>query len=327
MNGRALALVSVAGLVAAGLVARRGSRSQPTWEEERQARAADPISSTWYHLTDRAKFKLDMKFMPGDNSIGVVDRSGRPGIYLAPDVEPWLNGQGYWRPFVAEFGVDPSVRDDPGVHGRWGGEMFVPAASFGKLVLQRVIPLDAHAREVYGDYGWIEEALGRTFDTNEPVAVRRARDGGGGCGSAEEAAATGEEAAMNGRDLTLASLAGLVAAGLVARRRDGPVTVGSLSRAVFRASIPKGTLLYHGTSAEDVFEDPEEGEGLQGLAWVSTSEKVARYFVFWNTSGDTTDRPRILVYRVLDLVEVRKVSGRGSANFASRVVRSPARRT
>jgi hypothetical protein len=124
---------------------------------------------SWYHITNRANFRLNPKYAPRDNSISIEDRSGRSGIYLARDIEPWLNGHGYWRPFVAEFDVDPTVRDDPGVHGRWGGEMFVPAASFDKLHLKRVIPLDAWARERYGLFGWVEEQVGRRFDTGDAI--------------------------------------------------------------------------------------------------------------------------------------------------------------
>ena len=123
----------------------------------------------WYHLTERAKFKLDPKFAPSDNSIAVVDRSDRPGIYLGQSVEKWVNGYGYLRPFVVELEVDPSVMTDPGVHGRYGGEMFVPATSFGKLTILRVVPIDALAREEYGEPGWVEGTLGFEFDTGEPI--------------------------------------------------------------------------------------------------------------------------------------------------------------
>lgn len=129
----------------------------------------------WYHLTDRARFKLDPKFAPADNSITIWDRSGRPGIYLAKSVETWVNGHGYWRPFVVEFNVDPAVTLDPGIHGKFGGELFVPAASFKRLKVLRVIPLDAYAREVYGDAGWIESALGVEFDTGNPISSLRGR--------------------------------------------------------------------------------------------------------------------------------------------------------
>lgn len=123
----------------------------------------------WYHLTDRAHFKLNPKFAPSDATVAIEDRSGRPGIYLSPKPEVWLQAHGYWRPFVVEFRVDPSITRDHGVHGRWGGELFVPAASFYKLHLERVIPLDAYAREQFNEPGWIEEALGLSFDTGEPL--------------------------------------------------------------------------------------------------------------------------------------------------------------
>jgi len=133
------------------------------------AGAEEETSSTWYHLTGRSKFTLDPKFTPADNALAIEDRSGRPGIYLGRSVETWVNGFGYWRPFVVEIKVDPSVTSEPGVRGRWGDEMFVPASSFDKLTIQRVIPLDAYAREEFGEPGWIESSLGVEFDTGDPV--------------------------------------------------------------------------------------------------------------------------------------------------------------
>ena len=135
--------------------------------------SANEATQRWFHLTDRAKFKLSATYKPRDNSLSIVDRSGRQGVYLARELEPWLNGHGYWRPFVVEFEVDPSVKLDPGVHGRWGGELFVPASSFGKLRVRRVIPLDAYAREVFGDHGWVEGWEGRAFDTGESISAHR----------------------------------------------------------------------------------------------------------------------------------------------------------
>jgi len=123
----------------------------------------------WFHLTDNSKFQLDESYSPEDNSFAIDDRSGRPGIYISQDVEGWFQGKGYQRPFLVEFTVDPSVKDDPGIHGRWGGEIFVPAASFKKLTLNRVIPIDAYIREKYGDYGWIESDRGEEFDTGKPI--------------------------------------------------------------------------------------------------------------------------------------------------------------
>lgn len=132
----------------------------------------DVQRTTWYHLTDKARFQLDSRFSPADNTIAMEDRSGRPGIYLAPDVEKWVNGHGYWRPFVVEVTVDPGVFSQPGVSGRWGGELFVPASLFGYVKVARVIPLDAYAREHFGTHGWIEEWTGREFDTKNVIPRR-----------------------------------------------------------------------------------------------------------------------------------------------------------
>jgi hypothetical protein len=125
---------------------------------------------TLYHLTNKAKFKLDPNYAPTDNSIAIVDRSGNTGIYLARNVEPWVNGHGYWRPFVAEILADPSALENDTV-GRWGGEIFVPASRFDKLKVRRVIPLDAYAREEYGQHGWIENSLGIEFDTGNKITA------------------------------------------------------------------------------------------------------------------------------------------------------------
>ena len=150
--------------------------SQHTWVA-RLPTAADKAGTgeRWYHLTDNAKFELDPDYTPQDNAVAIEDRSGRAGIYLAPDVETWVHAHNYWRPYVVELAVDPSVKSDPGVHGRWGGEMFVPASAFDKLRVLRVIPLDAHAREVFEDYGWVEEWEGQAFDTGELLPRTRGR--------------------------------------------------------------------------------------------------------------------------------------------------------
>lgn len=120
-----------------------------------------------HHLTDCASFTLNAEFCPADNSLAIVDRSGRAGLYVG-DVEKWVNGFGYWRPFVVELRVDPAAL----VSGRWGGESFIPARDFDKVTVLRVIPLDAYAREHYGEHGWVESRLGREFDTGKPIKER-----------------------------------------------------------------------------------------------------------------------------------------------------------
>ncbi len=123
----------------------------------------------WYHLTDNAKFKLDPNYAPEDNAVGIHDRSGKKGIYLAKNVETWTNGHGYWRPFVVEFSSDRDLKEQPGNHGRYGGEVFVPAERYDQLKLERIIPLDAYAREQFGGYGWIEDELKEEFDSKKPI--------------------------------------------------------------------------------------------------------------------------------------------------------------
>lgn len=126
---------------------------------------------TLYHLTDDAKFNPDPSYSPEDNAISYTDRSQLQGIYLAKSVETWVNGHNYWRPFVAVITADPSVVELDRA-GRWGGEIFVAGEHFDLIKVNRVIPLDAWAREEYGMHGWLEEARGIAFDTGEPITTK-----------------------------------------------------------------------------------------------------------------------------------------------------------
>jgi len=123
-----------------------------------------------YHITDKARFNLDPDYEPIDNSISIEDRSGRKGIYLTQDVEKWVNGHGYLRPFVAEIYADPSILE---MKGRWAGEIFVPKEHFEKLKVNRVVPLDVIARETYGAHGWIESSNGYEFDTGNQIDYKK----------------------------------------------------------------------------------------------------------------------------------------------------------
>lgn len=123
-----------------------------------------------YHITDKAKFKLNQNYSPIDNSISIEDRSGRKGIYTTPSVEKWITNYGYARPFVAELHVPKSLMSEKNISGRWGGEIFIPSEYFDKIKVHRVIPTDAHAREINGDdYGPFEEAILEEFDTGKPI--------------------------------------------------------------------------------------------------------------------------------------------------------------
>ena len=127
-----------------------------------------------YHITNKANFKLNRNYAPTDNAFALQDRSGQKGIYVTPSrdgVERWVNGHGYIRPFVAEIYADPSALDHDTV-GRWGGEIFIPADQFDKLRVNRVVPLDAIAREEYGSHGWIEDSHGHEFDTGKEIPAR-----------------------------------------------------------------------------------------------------------------------------------------------------------
>ena len=124
-----------------------------------------------YHITNKANFKLNPNYAPTDNAFAIQDRSGHKGIYLTPDVERWVNGHEYVRPFVAEIYADPSVLEHDRI-GRWGGEIFVPADQFDKLKVHRVVPLDVIAREQYGQHGWIEYSHGHEFDTGNEITAK-----------------------------------------------------------------------------------------------------------------------------------------------------------
>lgn len=67
-----------------------------------------------------------------------------------------------------------------------------------------------------------------------------------------------------------------------------------------------GSLVYHGTSADEEFERDED---LRGPAWVSDSRIVAESFVGWNTGS----RPRVLTYRVI--AEPKLVVAVGEGEF------------
>lgn len=121
-----------------------------------------------YHITNKANFKLNPNYAPTDNAFSMTDRSGNKGIYLTRNVERWVNGHGYIRPFVAEIYADPSALEHDRI-GRWGGEIFIPADQFDKLRVNRVVPLDVIAREEYGGHGWIETSHGSEFDTGKPI--------------------------------------------------------------------------------------------------------------------------------------------------------------
>lgn len=123
-------------------------------------------SGSLWHLTSKHRFALDPKHVPSDNAMSIRSREA-PGLFLTDSPERWVNGYGYLRPYAVEISVPANAL----VGERWGGEEFLPADRFDEARILRVIPLDAYAREEYGGYGWIEDTLGTTFDTDEPIPL------------------------------------------------------------------------------------------------------------------------------------------------------------
>jgi 8-oxo-dGTP pyrophosphatase MutT (NUDIX family)/2'-5' RNA ligase len=130
------------------------------------------LESKMYHLTDKADFKLDPNKSPENNTTMGGDL--KPGIFLADDIEPWVNGYNYWRPWVVEFDASGlmGVPEEDGVFPRgYSGEVYVLAQHFDKLRVNRVIALDGWCREKYNLYGWTEEYFENDYLTGEPIEL------------------------------------------------------------------------------------------------------------------------------------------------------------
>ena len=127
---------------------------------------SEPQFGTFYHLTAKAKFKP--KPIAPENNTTLGGRY-KPGLFLTDSPERWINGHGYMRPFVAEVKV-PMAHLDP--TPGYQGERFLPAEHIKSAQVTRVIPTDAHAREKYGQHGWIERRTGTEFDTGEPITAK-----------------------------------------------------------------------------------------------------------------------------------------------------------
>ena len=65
------------------------------------------LPAIMYHLTTRANFRLNPKMRAQNNS--TLGGDWEPGIFLGESVEYWVNGYGYWRPWV----VDPAQSGAP----------------------------------------------------------------------------------------------------------------------------------------------------------------------------------------------------------------------
>ena len=139
------------------------------WARTQMVAKLGALESKMYHLTAKVDFRLDPNKHPQNNTTWGGDWPD-PGIFVTTGwgVEHWCNGYGYWQPWVVEFDMG-SVMSDERVRAYEGDEVFVPATVFDKIRITRVLPLDAHCREVYGALGWTESDTGTYFDTFEPI--------------------------------------------------------------------------------------------------------------------------------------------------------------
>lgn len=141
-----------------------------SWKQQQEmglAPKSSAATNVLYHLADKVDFKLDPKRHP-ENNTTLGGNWPEAGIFLSDSVERWVNGYGYWRPWVVEFEVVGSLDEFRG----YSGEVFVPAEKYDQLRIKRVLPLDAHCREEFQDWGWTESYFETDFETNEPISGR-----------------------------------------------------------------------------------------------------------------------------------------------------------
>jgi hypothetical protein len=130
------------------------------------------LPEVMYHLTNSANFKLRKVHPANNTTLGGV---WEPGIFLARSVEAWVNGHGYWRPWVVEFDTAALEPGDLVFESGYSGEVLVKASAYSRLKVLRVVPLDAHCREVFGERGWTEDSFGTDFRSGEKLSDERAR--------------------------------------------------------------------------------------------------------------------------------------------------------
>lgn len=111
---------------------------------------SDEHESYW-HITEDPHFAPRGEHVPHDNSLSITDRT-RSGLYLTKDPNAWAQSHGYQRPYLAEVHVPKGLGGDE----RYGNERFVEGKDVDKVKVHRVIPLDEHIRENYGEPGRIE---------------------------------------------------------------------------------------------------------------------------------------------------------------------------
>lgn len=253
--------------------------------------AVEGVPQVMYHLTSKADFKLNPKKRPANNS--TLGGDWDPGIFLTNSPEKWVNGYGYWRPFVAEFDTSALRPEDLRLAPGQGvsGEILVKADAYPRLKLMRVVPLDAHARETYGEPGWTETFFDKDYRTDDkPPSERGALKGWKYQGTAKDEPVEWQKAYAS-RIKKFAKKSG---------RANGAYGGQSEAQAEIEAAVPaedgwftgskvvdaQGNPLrvYHGTQESFTRFDPEKrGSSSSTLAakkafWFASNMEVAEYF-------------------------------------------------
>jgi hypothetical protein len=133
----------------------------------------DGLPEVMYHLTTTADFKLRPRKRPTNNT--TMGGSWESGIFLCRSPEAWVNGHGYWRPWVVEFDTTALEPGDLSFEKGYSGEVLVKASAYPRLRILRVVPLDAHCREIFGERGWTENSLGTDFRSGENLPAEQPR--------------------------------------------------------------------------------------------------------------------------------------------------------
>lgn len=120
---------------------------------------------TFYHLTENPNFAPDPNFRPANNT--TLGGDWDPGLFVAEELEPWVNGYDYIRPWVAEMSAPADIFDRDGVKRGYSRERMIPASEYGDISVDRMIPFDAYARERFGGPGWAERHHEKAFDGAE----------------------------------------------------------------------------------------------------------------------------------------------------------------
>ena len=125
------------------------------------------LAATYWHITDHPDFKPDPSFRPENN--GTLGGNFSPGLFVSQNPEHWMQGYGYYRPYLSEIDVPDGVGDD--FHN--SPERFIKPEHYDQLTVRRTIPIDAYTREKWGESGPVENSAGEDFETGEKFTDRQ----------------------------------------------------------------------------------------------------------------------------------------------------------